>query len=45
MVGGQLACDDEGLEARLFAEDDIPWDELAFRSTEEALREFFARRS
>lgn len=39
-VGGCLACDDEGLEVRLFALDEIPWDELAFRSTGEALREF-----
>ena len=40
IVGGCLACDDEGLEARFFAPEDIPWDELAFRSTHEALREF-----
>jgi 8-oxo-dGTP diphosphatase len=43
IVGGCLACDDEGLEARFFAPDDIPWNELAFRSTHEALREFLAR--
>ena len=41
MIGGCLACDDEGLEARFFGVDEIPWDELAFRSTDEALREFF----
>ena len=40
IVGGCLACDDEGLEARLFDRNAIPWDELAFRSTREALREF-----
>jgi ADP-ribose pyrophosphatase YjhB (NUDIX family) len=40
MVGGCLACDEESLEAKLFAPDAIPWDELAFRSTSEALREF-----
>ena len=39
-VGGCLACDDEGLEARFFDPHAIPWDELAFRSTREALREF-----
>jgi ADP-ribose pyrophosphatase YjhB (NUDIX family) len=39
IVGGSLNCDDEGLEARLFTPDAIPWDELAFRSTREALRE------
>ncbi|MBI4887567.1 MAG: NUDIX hydrolase [Acidobacteria bacterium] len=40
MIGGQLGCDDEGLEARFFESGAIPWDELAFRSTGEALREF-----
>ena len=43
MIGGCLACDDEGTEAQFFSADEIPWDELAFRSTEEALREFFSR--
>jgi hypothetical protein len=37
-----LACDDEGLEAKLFPPDTIPWDELAFRSTTDALREYLA---
>jgi 8-oxo-dGTP diphosphatase len=41
MTGGCLACDDEGLEARFFEPAAIPWDELAFRSTREALREYF----
>ena len=40
MLGGVLACDDEGLEAKWFEPADIPWNELAFRSTREALREF-----
>lgn len=40
MAGGCLACDEESLEAKFFAPDAIPWDELAFRSTSEALREF-----
>jgi 8-oxo-dGTP diphosphatase len=40
MTGGCLACDDESLEARFFEPSAIPWDELAFRSTHEALREF-----
>jgi 8-oxo-dGTP diphosphatase len=43
MVGGCLACDDEGLEAQLFAPEDIPWDELAFNSTREALKAFLTR--
>ena len=40
ITGGELACDDEGLEARFFEPGEVPWDELAFRSTYEALREF-----
>ncbi len=44
MIGGSIGCDDEGLEAQFFEPDDIPWDELAFRSTGEALREFLTRR-
>ena len=40
MTGGCLGCDDEGLEARFFEPGEIPWDELAFRSTFEALRKF-----
>jgi 8-oxo-dGTP diphosphatase len=43
MIGGCLGCDDEGLETRFFEEAEIPWDDLAFRSTEEALRAFFRR--
>jgi 8-oxo-dGTP diphosphatase len=39
-IGGCLACDDESLEAQLFAPDAIPWEELAFNSTREALKEF-----
>ncbi|MSO29364.1 MAG: NUDIX hydrolase [Acidobacteria bacterium] len=43
MTGGCLEWDDEGLEAKFFSADEIPWDELAFHSTEEALRAFFKR--
>jgi|SRR5688500_11853715 ADP-ribose pyrophosphatase YjhB (NUDIX family) len=39
-LGGELAVDDEGLEARAFEPEAIPWDDLAFRSTHEALREY-----
>ena len=39
-IGGELAVDDEGLEIREFAPDEIPWDALAFRSTKEALQEY-----
>lgn len=31
----------ETQEARLFAEDEIPWDELAFRTVKETLRHYF----
>jgi ADP-ribose pyrophosphatase YjhB (NUDIX family) len=44
-LGGCLACDDEGLEARLFAPAQIPWNELAFRSTKQALEDFLERRT
>ena len=40
MISGELAVDDEGLEAREFSLDEIPWDDLAFRSTREALRDY-----
>jgi 8-oxo-dGTP diphosphatase len=40
MIGGTLECDEECLEVKFFAPDEIPWDELAFSSTKEALREF-----
>lgn len=34
----------ETMEARLFNEDDIPWDEIAFRTVRETLERFFADR-
>jgi 8-oxo-dGTP diphosphatase len=40
VVGGELAVDEEGLEAQWFEPSAIPWDELAFLSTSEALRDF-----
>jgi 8-oxo-dGTP diphosphatase len=43
MIGGCLGCDDESLEAKLFEPDRIPWDELAFTSTRQALEEFLRR--
>ncbi|MGD9901882.1 MAG: NUDIX domain-containing protein [Vicinamibacterales bacterium] len=41
-IGGELAVDDENSEIRMFAAADLPWDALAFRSTREALRDYFA---
>ncbi len=40
MISGELVTDDEGLEIREFDLDEIPWDDLAFRSTHEALRDY-----
>ncbi|MFG6449339.1 NUDIX hydrolase [Roseateles sp. BYS180W] len=34
----------ETLEARLFAEDEIPWDEIAFHTVRETLQHFFSQR-
>ncbi|MDF1482320.1 NUDIX hydrolase [Extensimonas sp. H3M7-6] len=34
----------ETLEARLFSEDEVPWDEIAFRTVNETLRCYFADR-
>jgi ADP-ribose pyrophosphatase YjhB (NUDIX family) len=34
----------ETIEARLFSEDQIPWDELAFRTVRETLRHYFEDR-
>src|SRR5262249_19325315 len=44
VIGGELCYDEESLEARLFTPDEIPWTMLAFRSTNEALRDYFAGR-
>jgi ADP-ribose pyrophosphatase YjhB (NUDIX family) len=41
MLGGELCADEECLEARLFTPDELPWDALAFRSTQEALEDYF----
>jgi ADP-ribose pyrophosphatase YjhB (NUDIX family) len=43
-LGGELAMDDEGLEVAEFAPAAIPWDNLAFRSTAEGLRDFLTGR-
>jgi hypothetical protein len=34
----------ETMEARLFTEEEIPWDELAFRTVKETLEHYFADR-
>lgn len=40
VTGGRLAAGDETLEARCYPSAAIPWPELAFPSTVEALRDF-----
>jgi 8-oxo-dGTP diphosphatase len=41
---GDLVVDDENSEIRLFTAADLPWNELAFRSTREALRDYISGR-
>jgi 8-oxo-dGTP diphosphatase len=41
-IGGVLAIDDESLESAEFDAGAIPWDDLAFRSTHEGLRDYLA---
>ena len=42
VVGGQLQARDETLEVRTFAPAEVPWDDLAFPSTRDALTEYLA---
>ncbi len=41
-VGGRLTIDEESLEAALFPPARLPWTELAFDSTHDALRDYLA---
>jgi ADP-ribose pyrophosphatase YjhB (NUDIX family) len=41
-IGGALATDDECLESAEVEPAQIPWDELAFRSTSEALQDYLS---
>ena len=40
VVGGVLKAGDEALEARVFAADGVPWSDIAFESTKDALHVF-----
>jgi len=40
VVAGELRAGDESAEARTFAADQMPWEELAFPSTRDALRDY-----
>lgn len=44
IVDGKFGVGSESLEVALFAEDEIPWDELAFYIVGEILREYFEDR-
>lgn len=43
VVGGDLRAADECDDARIFAPEDIPWDDLAFESTRAALKDYIRR--
>ena len=44
LLNDQFDPGPETMEARLFAEEDIPWDELSFRTVRETLLRYFADR-
>ena len=44
LLDTEFAPGPETIEARLFSEDDIPWDELAFRTVRDTLKFFFEDR-
>ena len=44
LLSEHFAPGTETIEARLFAEDEIPWDEIAFRTVKETLERYFADR-
>lgn len=44
LLDDQFAPGHETIEARLFEEDEIPWDEIAFRTVKETLEHFFSDR-
>ena len=44
LLSDQFAPGHETIEARLFAEDEIPWEEIAFRTVKETLTRYFEDR-
>jgi ADP-ribose pyrophosphatase YjhB (NUDIX family) len=44
LLSDQFNPGTETIEARLFTEDEIPWDEMAFRTVKETLERYFADR-
>jgi ADP-ribose pyrophosphatase YjhB (NUDIX family) len=45
LIDGSFGAGEESLEARLFEEHEIPWDDMAFTSITETLRLFFRDRA
>jgi 8-oxo-dGTP diphosphatase len=43
VVGGELAPLDETMDVRVFPKDALPWGEIAFPSTEDALKDYLRR--
>jgi ADP-ribose pyrophosphatase YjhB (NUDIX family) len=43
VLGGSLQTDEESLDIRIFPPAGIPWEELAFPSTTQALRDYLGR--
>jgi 8-oxo-dGTP diphosphatase len=43
VLGGEICCDHESEAVQTFTEAEIPWEHLAFPSTRDALRDFFAK--
>jgi len=42
VVGGELQAKDESLDVKTFPPGKIPWEDLAFRSTQDAIRDYIA---
>ncbi len=43
VIGGTLTAADESLEARIFLASEVPWSELAFDSTKQALNDYIGQ--
>jgi ADP-ribose pyrophosphatase YjhB (NUDIX family) len=43
VVGGELSAGDESIEARIFSPNELPWQDLAFDSTKDALNDYIKR--
>jgi ADP-ribose pyrophosphatase YjhB (NUDIX family) len=44
VAGGSLRAGEDARDARFFAPEEIPWEQLAFQNTRQALREWLERR-